>query len=162
MKIAALYFFAIALLGLFAGGCITILFIIIPFWLRLPPENLMQWFTDYGARVGITMLPMEIAPLLLCLAAYFKVKKIHPESKRMWLIVNISNALVLAGFFIYFLPVNISFVTHSISSNEVNAELKRWELMHIARTILSVLSTAVAIAIATRYARQHIKKIIDN
>ncbi len=83
MKTAALYTWTVALLGLFAGGCITILFILVPFWFTLPPQNLMQWFTDFGPTVGFTMLPMEIAPLLLSVIAYYKTQKVYRESRTL-------------------------------------------------------------------------------
>jgi uncharacterized membrane protein len=154
MKTANVYSWTIALLGLFAGGCITILFILVPFWFRLPPDNLMQWFTDFGPIVGITMLPMEVAPLLLSLVAYYKTRKSYPESRTMWIVVNLSNILILISFLVYFLPVNLSFVEHSIAPGAVAAELKRWQLIHIARTILSVLSIVLAIRIHTSQAKK--------
>jgi hypothetical protein len=153
MKTAALFSWTIALLGLFAGGCITILFILVPFWFTLPAQNLMQWFTDFGPIVGITMLPMEIAPLVLSLIAYFKTRKHDRESKSLWIIINLSNILILLSFFAYFLPVNLSFVQQSLPERDVPAELKRWELIHVARTILSVLSMVLAIRIHSNQAR---------
>lgn len=160
MKTTTLYYLTIALLGLFAGGCITIMFIIVPFWFTLAPENLMQWFTDFGARTGITMLPMQIIPLILSVVAFFRAKKDHPESKKMWVVVNLSNFLILVSFFAYFLPVNISFAEHSVAAGDVNSRLEQWQLMHIARTVLSVISAAVAVYIAVLQNRQTLKNTV--
>ncbi|MDN3710409.1 hypothetical protein QW060_26685 [Myroides ceti] len=42
MKNTLFYNITIALSGLFAGGCITILFILVPFWKSCHQQNL--WF----------------------------------------------------------------------------------------------------------------------
>lgn len=144
-KNIAFYITTIALLGLFAGGSITILFIIVPFWYSLTPAELMLWFNHYGVRVGITMLPMEIVPLLLSIYAYFSLRKRNEGGKALWLWVNISNIIILVMFLAYFLPVNFQFLNQRMDPAEVSKELVRWELIHITRTILAVLSTVLAI-----------------
>ena len=146
MKNISVYIWTIASLSLFAGGSITILFIFIPFWYSLQPTELMQWFTDFGPIVGITMLPMQIIPLLLSAYSYILSKKRKEEYKKLWLFVNLSNVFILIMFFAYFLPVNFLFVNQTMHPGDVTNELIRWEIMHVARTILSVLSFVIAIA----------------
>lgn len=145
MKNTLVYISTIALLGLFAGGSITILFIIVPFWHSLPAEELMLWFHNYGARTGITMLPMQIIPFILSIYAYFSVRKRDEDGKGLWLWVNVTNIIILIMLLAYFLPINFQFVNQTMNPNEVPSELIRWEIIHIARTILTVLSTVLAI-----------------
>jgi len=146
MKTPFLYSITLSLLGVFAGGCITVLFIIVPFWHSLSPTEVMDWFAAFGPTVGATMLPMEIVPLVLSTVCWFRARKEQSQTGA-WTIVCISNALMILSFFVYFLPVNLSFLNHSISAEDVGPELERWELIHAARTILAVLSAAVAIKI---------------
>ena len=143
MKHVPLYISTIALLALFAGSSITIWFIVLPFWHSLPPTELMQWFHDFGPRVGITMLPMEIIPLLLTVAAYRYARKSGADGSRLWLWTTFSNITILI-MLAYFLPVNFQFVNQTMDPRDVPAELLRWELLHIVRTILSVISTLLA------------------
>lgn len=145
MKNTSVYISTIALLGFFAGGNIIIWFIILPFWQSLPASELMQWFNNYGPRVGITMLPMQIIPLILSIWAYNLVRKRDIEGKGLWLWVNVSNVIILIMFLAYYLPVNLQFVNQTMNPNDVPSELVRWEIIHIARTILAVLSTVLAI-----------------
>jgi len=145
MKNTSVYISAIALLGLFAGGNIIIWFIILPFWQSLPANELMQWFSNYGPRVGITMLPMQIIPLILSIWAYNLTRKRDIEGKGLWLWVNVSNVVILIMFLAYYLPVNLQFVNQTMNPDDVPSELVRWEMIHIARTILAVLSTLLAI-----------------
>ncbi|WLD23531.1 DUF1772 domain-containing protein [Flavobacterium dauae] len=145
MKNTSVYISTIALLGLFAGGSITILFIIVPFWHSLTPNELMLWFNHYGARVGITMLPMQIIPFILSIYAYISVRKRNEDGKGLWLWVNVSNIIILIMLLAYFLPINFQFVNQTMNPNEVPSELIRWEIIHIARTILTVLSAILAI-----------------
>lgn len=145
MKNTSVYISTIALLGLFTGGNIIIWFIVLPFWQSLPANELMQWFHNYGPRVGITMLPMQIIPLVLSIWAYNLVRKKDIEGKGLWLWVNVSNVTILIMFLVYYLPVNLQFVNQTMNPNVVSSELVRWEIIHIARTILAVLSTVLAI-----------------
>ncbi|MGO1242728.1 MAG: DUF1772 domain-containing protein [Sphingobacterium sp.] len=145
MKNTSVYISAITLLGLFAGGNIIIWFIVLPFWQSLPANELMQWFNNYGPRVGITMLPMQIIPLSLSIWVYNLALERNEESKGLWLWVNVSNIIILIMFLTYYLPVNLQFVNQTMNPDNVPSELMRWEIIHIARTILAVLSTALAI-----------------
>ena len=145
MKGISLYITTIALLWLFAGGSITILFIIIPFWHSLTPNELLLWFNHYGVRVGITMLPMQVIPFILSICAYISVKKRNEDGKGLWLWVNVSNIIILIMLLAYFLPVNFQFVNQTMNPDEVPSELIRWEIIHIARTVLTGLSAVLAI-----------------
>src|SRR5690606_41747976 len=73
----------------------TTLFRSIPFWHSLNPNELMLWFNHYGARVGITMLPMQIIPFILSIYAYVSVRKRNEDGKGLWLWVNVSNIIIL-------------------------------------------------------------------
>lgn len=157
MKNLSLYITTIALLGLFAGGSITILFIIVPFWHSLPAEELMLWFHNYGARTGITMLPMQIIPFILSIYAYFSVRKRDEDGKGLWLWVNVTNIIVLIMLLAYFLPINFQFVNQTMNPTEVPSELIRWEIIHIARTILTVISTVLAIIAYFRLIRKFMR-----
>lgn len=154
MKNISLYITTIALLGLFAGGSITILFIIVPFWHSLTPNELMIWFSQYGARVGITMLPMQIIPFILSIYTYISVRKKNEHGSNFWLLVNVSNIIILIMLLAYFLPINFQFVNQTMNPSEVPSELIRWEIIHIARTILTVLSTVLAIIAYFRLTRK--------
>lgn len=145
MKNPILYISTIALLGLFAGGSIIIWFIVLPFWQSLSADELMQWFNNYGPRIGITMLPMQIIPLVLSIWAYNLVRKKDIEGKSLWLWVNISNLIMLIMFLAYYLPVNLQFVNQTMNPKDVSSELVRWEIIHIARTLLAISSTVLAI-----------------
>lgn len=144
-KTSTIQVITVALLGLFAGGCITVLCILLPFWHSLSPNELMQWFHNYGPIVAITMLPMQIIPFLLSLYIYFSLRKTKNKGKESWLWVNISNIIILLMLLAYFLPVNIEFVNQTMNPAFVPAELARWEMIHVARTALTVASVVFAV-----------------
>lgn len=143
----------IALLGLFAGGCIAVLCILIPFWHSLSPSELMLWFHNYGPTVAVTMLPMQIIPLLLSIYIYFLLRKTSGSAKNMWLWVNTSNVVVLIMLLVYFVPVNIELVNQTMNPAIVPSELARWEAIHVARTALTVFSTALAVVAYSTFAQ---------
>lgn len=158
MKNTLFYITTIALSGLFAGGCITILFVLVPFWQSLPARELMVWFSNNGPRVGITMLPMQILPLLFTVYAYILARKSKEKDKVIWFWANVSNAIILIMFLAYYLSVNLQFIDQTMSTDDVPFELVRWEMIHIARTILTILSTVLAIVAYFRYVEKGIQK----
>lgn len=145
MKNISIQAATIALLGLFAGGCITVAFILVLFWHSLSPSELMQWFHDNGPRVAIVMLPMQIIPFLFSIYIYLSLKKSNDTTKNLWLWVNASNIIILVMLLVYFLPVNVALVNQTMEHNNVLAELARWEMIHKVRTGLTVLSTVLAV-----------------
>lgn len=157
MKSTLVYIWSIALLALFAGGSITILFVLIPFWQSLQPEAVMEWFRNFGTRVGITMLPMQLIPLFMSVYAYFLAKKLKEEGKNLWIWAIVSHIIILIMLFAYYLPVNFSFVNKTMDPTNVPSELIRWEIIHIARTILSVLSTVLAILACSSHLKNYIR-----
>lgn len=136
---------AVALLSLFAGGAINILFILIPFWKTLEPASVMKWFNDFGGTIGITMMPVEITSLLISIYAFILARKTNSSSEKSWLLINISNIFVLAIFFIYFLPVNLRFLHNTMPPQNVSAELLRWQYMHIIRTVFILFSAGMSV-----------------
>ena len=145
MKNISIQLWTVALLGLFAGGCITVMFILLPFWHSLSPSELMQWFHGYGPTIAATMLPMQIIPFLLSIYIYLSLRKTSGRGKKLWLWVNASNVIVLIMLLAYFLPVNIELVNQTMNPNNVSSELARWELIHALRTGLTIVSVVLAV-----------------
>lgn len=151
MNKITIYLWSTALLALFAGGSITILLVLIPFWQSLQPNAIMVWFGDFGPLVGITMVPMQIIPLILSVYAYFLARKSKAGDTKLWLWIIGFHIIILIMLFAYYLPVNFSWVNKTMNPDHVLAEMKRWKLLHIARTILSILSWILAIVACKRY-----------
>jgi hypothetical protein len=145
MKNSSLCIWTTAFLSILAGGAILILFILVPFWQTLSPDAFMEWVKNFGNRLGFTMLPMEMIPFLLSIAAYFVAKKANDGGKNLWLGVMVCNVIVLAMLLIYFIPVNLSFINKTIAPENVPGELVKWKMIHTARTIFIVLSMVLGI-----------------
>ena len=156
MKNTLVYISTIVLLALFAGGSITIMFVVVPFWHSLSPNELMLWFHNFGPRVGITMLPMQFVPFFLSIYLYILARKRKEESRGLWLWINASNIIILIMLLAYFLPVNFQFVNQTLNPDDVPSELIRWEVIHIARTIFTVLSTVLAICAYSKLVRSFV------
>ncbi|MDN3710411.1 hypothetical protein QW060_26695 [Myroides ceti] len=63
-----------------------------------------------------------------------------------------------ADVFGYYLSVNLQFINQTMNPDDVAFELQRWEMIHIARTILAILSTVLAIVAYFRYEENGIQK----
>lgn len=132
-----------------------ILFILVPVWQSLAPKEVLDWFSNFGARVGITMVPMQVIPLILSMYAWY----ISAGTVRLlWLMTNISNGIILLMLPVYFLPVNFSFVNSTISLDNVPSELVTWEIVHIIRTFLTILSVVFAVIAMLKFENEESQK----
>jgi hypothetical protein len=131
---------SLSLLSSFAGGCLIVLFVLVPFWQNSTAEIFLTWFAANSSAVGLTMLPMEVLPLITSAVLYFVARKQKKSNQNLWLLTNICNIIILAMFIVYFLPTNTAMASGTFSADKVSAELQQWKTMHIVRTILSALS----------------------
>ncbi|CAN5910946.1 hypothetical protein BH11BAC7_BH11BAC7_00660 [soil metagenome] len=145
MKNLSLYTWTTSLLALFSGGSLIVLFVLVPFWHSMESAELIQFFKRFGGRIAAVMLPMEVFPLVLSFLAYSAARKNNADERKLWLSVNISNILILLTLFVYFIPVNLSFINATISRDDVPAELIRWQIVHGIRTLLTLVSAVLAI-----------------
>jgi hypothetical protein len=137
---SSLSILTLSLLSAFAGGCLIVLFVLVPFWQNSTAEIFLSWFTTNSKAVGLTMLPMEVFPLITCAILYFVARRQKMSNQILWLLTNICNLIILAIFIVYFLPTNTAMASGTFSADKVSAELQQWKTMHIIRTILSALA----------------------
>ena len=127
------------LLALFALGCLIILFYFVPMWQAMQPELFLQWFSANGIIIGMIMLPLEMAPLVMCLVLL--IKNMHDvSSKRFALLVNSSNLLILVLFLVFFLPANNNLMDPNSNPAIVPSILSDWKWFHSVRTMLAIAS----------------------
>lgn len=126
--------------ALFTGGCFLILFVLVPFWQQSSAENFLSWFSVNSSNIAITMLPLEVIPLLLSVITYSITFKNKDNSRKWWFFNLLSNIAILLLFFVYFMPANSSMHSGTIAIENVANELVKWEKYHIVRTFLTILS----------------------
>jgi hypothetical protein len=126
--------------SLFAVACLVILIDFVPMWQNLSPSTFLQWFADHGKDVGKVMLPLEIMPLMLSLNCYIRSAKQHDPIMKKLFSTCICNFVILAMFFLYFLPLNSSFMNQSLHIAEVRQALADWQFFHVIRTIIAFIA----------------------
>ena len=132
------------LLGLFALGCVIILLYFLPKWHAMEPEVFLRWFSENGKTIGMIMLPLEMAPLVMCVVLL--VRRRHDLSgERYGLAVNGSNLLILILFVLFFLPANKTLMDVNTNSARVSSILSDWKVFHTVRTILAIASFALSL-----------------
>jgi hypothetical protein len=145
MKKFSLQLWTVALLGLFSGGAVVILLILVPSWQEMQPDAFMEWVGNFGSRLGFTMVPMEMIPFVLSIVCFFIARKNNQAGKKFWLAIIISNVVILAMLIVYFIPVNLSFIHKTFPAEKVADELVKWKMIHAARTALTVINFVLGI-----------------
>ncbi|SHG70821.1 anthrone oxygenase family protein [Chryseobacterium sp. OV279] len=136
---------SLAVQSLFTGGCLVILFVLVPFWQKSNPEDFLLWFSINSPNIAKIMLPLEVIPLILSVLTFYLVNKQKDETRKWWLLNLAANVIILLLFFIYFMPANSSMSSGTIMKNQVKSELMKWEMIHLMRTVLTGISTIFCI-----------------
>lgn len=124
----------IALNGAFIGAMILIALVFVPFWEASEPHIFLDWFTEYGEKIGSLMIPLGPGVLILAIITLF----LNKENKLLWGLTVLLTLANILYFPIYFLPTNNSFADQTIAVNEVNGELVTWLKYHSQRTLFAI------------------------
>jgi len=158
MKLPKLYAATTTALTLFAIGCLVILFVYVPMWQNSEPAFFINWFAANGKAIGMVMLPLEMAPLMLSLVTLVKFRKLNPQGDTFFLLANTCNFIILVLFLVYFLPANAAFMDKSLPLVEVKEALAEWEVYHVIRTALALLSAFFfGLAVYTNNCKVHMQ-----
>lgn len=139
-NISSLSIINLILLSAFSGGCLMVLFVLLPFWQSSTPEVFLNWFAAHNKAIGMTMLPMEVLPLIASVVLFFVALRQKKSNIPLWLLTNICNLIILVMFIVYFFSANRMMASGRFPADKVSEELQKWKTIHIARTITSVLA----------------------
>ncbi|KMQ64657.1 hypothetical protein ACM46_10440 [Chryseobacterium angstadtii] len=106
--------FLLALQSLFTGGCLVILFVLVPFWQQSNADDFLAWFSKYSSNIAKIMLPLEVIPLLVSILVFYLSYKQKESTRKWWLLNLLSNIIVLLLFIFYFKPANASLASGTI------------------------------------------------
>jgi hypothetical protein len=122
------------LLGILAGAMLFIGDVLVPFWMAIPPETFVAWFTDNAPRIRALMVPLGAIAGLASVSAVM-LGRYDPTPRRAWQgAAGISAVLVVALTVLVLEPMNERFVTvPSLPAEEVRALLARWRRWHLLR-----------------------------
>lgn len=128
-------------LGLLAGALLTEGAILVPYWRRMEPSEFLRLHGTMGPNLYRYFAPLTIAGVMLPTAS-----AIASAFAGDWSTARLAaGALCLAAlaiYFLYFKQANARFADHTITAEELPAELKRWSGWHSARTVIVLVAFA--------------------
>ncbi len=138
----------IAINGVFIGGQLLISVLLGPFWKKMEPQAVLDWFTQNVDNMGLLMAPLGPLVLILSVIVFFK----KGPSKLLWgltVIFMLGNILYLP---FYFIDANTMLVDQVIQLDMVKTELLRWLNFNWQRTFfaLAALTTSIWAVSKTR------------
>jgi Domain of unknown function (DUF1772) len=135
-----------AALGVYAGSMLTEGCVLVPYWRAAPAGEFLAWYGVNQRRLPGFFGPVTwIAGLVAVAAAVAALWVGHPGR---WpaLAAAVLMALAAASFFVYFERANATFASRTVGEGELAAELRRWAAWHWARTVVSLVALAAALA----------------
>ncbi len=131
---------AVAFMGAFAGGCLVISLVMVPDWRRMDPDAFLEWFSENGPRLGLTMFPMEAAGTLFALLSFADAMSRKSNSRVVWGLSSLCIIATVVLLPLYFVGANVRMLDKNIEASEVAAELESWSKWHRLRTALAILA----------------------
>ncbi len=130
-------------LGAFTGAMTMLYTAVLSFWKKAPPEDFLNWYSDYSSGITTTTGPLVVLSIILPLICIFLVVKI-PKSRVYWIISFLFCAGIMVITMNYFVEVNSSFANKSIELSFIKETLNTWGKLHIIRILMAFVSSVFA------------------
>lgn len=131
-------------LGLLAGALLTEGAILVPYWRRMEPEEFLRLHGTMGPSLYRYFAPLTIAGVMLPTGS--GAVSIALEDGAIGRVIAAVLCLsALAIYFVYFKQANAKFAEHTITADELPAELRRWANWHTTRTAIVIAAFACSV-----------------
>lgn len=131
---------SVVFMSAFAGGCLVVSIVMVPGWRGMDPEEFLDWFSENGARLGLTMFPLEATGALFAVLAFVGALRRKSNSRLLWGLSSLCIVATLVLLPIYFAEANTRMMNKTIEVSEVPTELGSWSSWQWLRTALAVLA----------------------
>jgi len=136
-------FLGLIAIAVFAGVMLNIYTGHLSFWKKMPPNEFLNWFSDYSSGITKSTGPLGMLSMALPLISIIFVWNTH-QSRVYWIISLLLTIGVIVITMLYFIKTNTSFGNKTIEINEIQDTLNTWGKFHLVRICLAFLSVIFA------------------
>lgn len=127
-------------LSLYSGALLFIAVAVVNFWQATEPSMFLSWMSENFYRFPTIMIPLNMAALLMLIAALATAWKSLPSSRLPLILGLFSLFICTITFPIYFAGANAEFLSQTIDLGAVSEKIAIWSNWHWFRTGLAILS----------------------
>ena len=134
---------ALALLTMFAifvGSQITEGIILLPHWKSLSTADFYIYYDHFGPSIAMFYTILTVVSVLICLSLSVYCFLNKSTALKYALIATAFMIVCIAMFYIYFKSTNQLFYQAKLTTIQLDAELKVWEIWHWCRVVIEVIS----------------------
>lgn len=124
-------------LGLLAGALLTEGAILVPYWRKMAASDFLSLHGTMGPSLYRFFAPLTILGVMLPVASA-AISFGMQDHAIPRIVAGFLCLCALAIYFAYFKAANARFADHTITADELPAELGRWANWHTLRTIIVV------------------------
>ncbi len=127
-----LFFLLVVASAVYAGACLSIGSVDLPFVRNLAASEVVPVFADLVARMGKLMIPQLV--ILLAGCSYFSFLGI--KSKQSWtcqIPLSVFVLIVLITLSVH-IPINKAVISGAVPAEELQIYIERWYVWHWIRT----------------------------
>jgi Domain of unknown function (DUF1772) len=143
-----LRFSAVMLLGLLSGALLTEAAVLVPHWRGLAAEEFLDLHAAFAARLFGYFAPLTTFGVLAAAFSGAIEAANGPETTQDWLAIasGMLAVALLAFYWLYFAAANqeLPLFAANLDPSRLRRELRRWQLVHIARTAVCLTAFACA------------------
>ena len=130
--------------GLLAGSLVLEGALLVPYWRTLQVPEFVHLHAAFGPRLFRFFAPLTTVAILSLwvplLTEWFR----GAEGTGWTWAAAVGGLAVLAFYFLFFQSANLRFSQAGLTAADLRVQLKRWALVHHARTIVALLTFAAA------------------
>lgn len=135
--------------AMFAGIMLAISIILGGYWQTLPPEAVLDWFTQHDWRMPRAMELVGV-PTLIGLDGMLILDWKNTATRKFWLGAVACVLLLFALTIIWVLPGTAALADRSIPVDQVAGALDTWLLIHHARVALALMACVLGFCAVSR------------
>ncbi len=136
-------------LGLLCGALLTEAAVLVPFWRTMSAQEFGELHARMASRLYSYFAPLTVCTVLLAVVSGVHAAMVsHPGSDRGFMICSAALAVSLLGFYRWYFEAanrNLPSLARLDDSSRLATELRRWQVVHICRTVVSAASFACAL-----------------
>ncbi len=144
----------------FAGSMLMLYTSLVSFWKQIPPDQFLDWFSNYSSGITTTTGLFVKLSMLLPLISIVMAWKVS-ASRNYWLISYAFIIGIMVVTFAFFIGANESFVSKTIELGDVKETLNTWGNLHALRIGLGFLSAFFAALGLAKYLSSTVRSELE-
>jgi len=136
-------FLGLIIIAAFGGVIFNIYSGHLSFWKKLPPEDFLNWYSNYSSGIIKSTSPLDIISIAILIISVILVWNV-PQSRIYWVISLFLIVGIIVITMLYYIKTNSSFSSRTIELSEIRDNFSTWGRIHIVCISMAFFASITA------------------